>query len=462
MPDRQNENTAESAGRDLGSAIKMGEQAARSAKTLSQAAAQAGTGNLAGAAVTVAKDPETAKMILLFALTPLFALVILGTVTLYALPNLLFDAATAYVNEITEQYEQELYGSDTGVTAAAQFSAALKVTGRVIADVLQSAAAGVKSLWNSLTQNVLSKDESRENSRSTSKSAMSLSENQLYQLYPAINGEAVNLTLNDRIDAILKKADGRATDISDAIRAKSDKIDQVISQYYASTHQALISQYDGYEWDGTVIQINSENTISRQGAVKLLSLYTVQTDSSLQNMNLSSLMKWLGYYQRTGVFSTQKEEFTLSDFNVTCSLNTWQGTFMPQYLMEEMKTIQEQIYWEEIRNSGIGMFDGYTRKERTQLKKAAKEKALDTIETEYIEKHGCSLIDLIMVLDCPTKSEVPVDTWVETIPVEDGPDIKILHAKATLNIDIYTRSLSDLEWMVGFWEGALPSEEVAG
>lgn len=440
----------------------MGDQAARSAKTISEAAAKAGTGNVAGAAVSIAKDPETLKMLAVIALIPLIAFIILGTVTLYALPNLMYDAATEYVDQISEQYEQELYGEAEEVNAFTRFAAALKVSGRVIADVLQNASYGVRTLWSALTSSFLGRDESKENSRSTSQSAAAMGDGQLYQLYPAVNSEAVNLTLNDRIDTVLKKADGRATDISDAIYAKKTAINNVVSAYYQSTHQSLINQYDGFEWDGTIINVNAENTMTRQSAVKLLSLYNVQTDGSLMNMNLSSLMKWLGYYQRTGIFSTQTEEFTLSDLNVTCSLKAWQGTFMPQYLMEEMRMVQEQVYHDTVDKERTGIFDGLTRKERREKKQRAKEAALEEIQTEYIEKHGCSLIDLIMVLDCPEKSEIPVDTWVEVIPVEDGPNIRILHAKATLNIDIYSRSVSDLEWMVGLWVGPLPKEEAAG
>lgn len=459
MSDQQ-ESTVDSASRDLGGAIQMGSQAARSAKTIGKAAAEVSTGNVAGAAVTLAKDPESMKTLLILALIPLFALVIFTTVVLYALPNLMYDAATAYVSEVTEMYEQELYGGTEEITSFTKFSAALKVSGRVIADVLQNATTVVKSIWSGLTGRFLGRDESRINSRAGSGAAAKLTEDQLYQVYAAINFESVNLTIRDRIDTILTKADGRAQDLSDAIWKKKDAIDRVISRYYQNTYSQLIRQYDDFVWDGTDLYVNTENTISPQGAVKLLSLYTVQTDDSLQNMNLSSLMKWLGYYERTGLLRTETEEFTLSDLGVTCSVHTWQGTFLPQYLMEEMRTVQEETYWSAV--SDMNMFDGLDRKERTERKKQARTDAWEKVEELYLREHGCSLIDLLMVLDCPTLSEIPVDTWVETIPVEDGPDIQILHAKATLQIDIYTRSLADLEWMVGLWEGPLPRGEAAG
>lgn len=59
--DDRNEKVSDSVERDIQGAVKMGTDAARTAKTLGKAAAHAAAGDVAGAAAEVVKDPETLK-----------------------------------------------------------------------------------------------------------------------------------------------------------------------------------------------------------------------------------------------------------------------------------------------------------------------------------------------------------------------------------------------------------------
>ena len=68
--DDRNEKVSDSVERDIQGAVKMGADAARTAKTLGKAAAHAAAGDVAGAAAEVVKDPETLKKILLILLIP--------------------------------------------------------------------------------------------------------------------------------------------------------------------------------------------------------------------------------------------------------------------------------------------------------------------------------------------------------------------------------------------------------
>ncbi len=60
-----------------------------------------------------------------------------------------------------------------------------------------------------------------------------------------------------------------------------------------------------------------------------ISLYSVQINSSINNIKLSGLLKWLGYNaggKHRIVFSLGKNE------DVTCGIDAWTGTFMiPRY-----------------------------------------------------------------------------------------------------------------------------------
>ena len=84
--DDRNEKVSDSVERDIQGAVKMGADAARTAKTLGKAAAHAAAGDVAGAAAEVVKDPETLKKILLILLIPVISFVLITTMFLYALP----------------------------------------------------------------------------------------------------------------------------------------------------------------------------------------------------------------------------------------------------------------------------------------------------------------------------------------------------------------------------------------
>lgn len=90
--DDRNEKVSDSVERDIQGAVKMGADAARTAKTLGKAAAHAAAGDVAGAAAEVVKDPETLKKILLILLIPVISFVLITTMFLYALPTIPFEA----------------------------------------------------------------------------------------------------------------------------------------------------------------------------------------------------------------------------------------------------------------------------------------------------------------------------------------------------------------------------------
>lgn len=81
--DDRNEKVSDSVERDIQGAVKMGADAARTAKTLGKAAAHAAAGDVAGAAAEVVKDPETLKKILLILLIPVISFVLITTMFLY-------------------------------------------------------------------------------------------------------------------------------------------------------------------------------------------------------------------------------------------------------------------------------------------------------------------------------------------------------------------------------------------
>ena len=85
MAAESNQNALDSARRDVGNAVKMGKDAAKTAKTVGKAAAQAASGNVVGAAVTALKDPAVVRIMLLVFLFPVILLVTVIIFFLYAL-----------------------------------------------------------------------------------------------------------------------------------------------------------------------------------------------------------------------------------------------------------------------------------------------------------------------------------------------------------------------------------------
>ena len=79
-----------SATQDIQNGIKAGSEAARSAKTLAKAAANISTGNVAGAATEIIKNPSALKPIIAIALIPILFITGIVVIFLYALPNMIF------------------------------------------------------------------------------------------------------------------------------------------------------------------------------------------------------------------------------------------------------------------------------------------------------------------------------------------------------------------------------------
>ena len=150
MADSNQENTLESAQRDISNAVKMGANAAKTAKTVGKVAAQAASGNVAGAAVTLLKDPQTLKKILIIALLPVFFIVCLGVFFLYALPTAIFEAVTSYFQSVGEEWEEGVYSAEGGIILAGIFET-IKAGGRIIGDAVGGALDFVKGLWDGLT-----------------------------------------------------------------------------------------------------------------------------------------------------------------------------------------------------------------------------------------------------------------------------------------------------------------------
>ena len=162
-------------------------------------------------------------------------------------------------------------------------------------------------------------------------------------------------------------------------------------------------------------------------------------------MNLSDFLKWLGYYRELSGANTK---FNLGgdSIGVTAKVKTWCGTFMPQYLQEQMEQDIEAKEREIAENGGA----------ESQMEAARK-----SIKTSYEQYQGPAA-DLLLVVDCPNFEDVqPI---YRTEIAEDGSII--IHCSVSFSVAIKTRSVDTLSTeIIGFWdkdlEGAMADGQVA-
>lgn len=396
-------SVGDSAQKDISGAVRMGQNTAKAAKTISKAAAEAASGNFIGAAATVLKDPETMKRILILLLIPVLLFAMIGVLFLYALPISIYEVVVSYLEEVSEEWRQQVYegGGDINFQA---ILATIRIGGEVVGDFFQGIWTGIKNLFTEDAGG-----DAGSTIDSVSDSAIELQVTQVEA--------SEKQTLQKKIDACIQKIDSRAEEIEESILKQEDKIASAVAAHFNSK-----GEYDSFN---VQVQV-SRNSMSQDGAIQLLSLYTVQRGASLEELKLSDLMRWLGWYDSR---NTGKTTFTMNGIGVSCDVKTWNGTFLPQYLVEQRK---QEIYM------------------------------YDVAKTDF-ESMSCAAVDMLLIVDCPYVDEIPVQQSVvyETTRAPDGQEITTTKTVGTayVNISIMPRSAASLSNLAGLWTGGLQEEQ---
>lgn len=414
------EKPVDSATKDISNAVKMGAETARAAKTIGKATAQAVSGNVAGAAVTLVKDPQTLKKLLIIILIPVLFFSMLTVFFLYALPTAIFEAVTSYFSTLSESWKAGVYGSDSGIVLAGVCET-IKLGGRVISDAAGAAWGAVSSLWNGLTSFFTADSPSNDSSGSRVDDGTETITNDGEELFVTHEESAEKATLLSKIQSCQSKVGLRAEQIKNAINASHGEIDAVFRSKFAGTYDV---------WDGTTINI-VYNDISQTDAIKLLSAYTVVHGASLEGMNLSDFLRWLGYYRE---FSGANTKFNLGGAGgVTARVKTWCGTFMPQYLQEQMDQEIEAMKRDMVLS---GATDDEMKKKEADIKRS-------------YEQYQGPAADLLLTVDCPDFSTVPAQYTTVTTKTGDV----VVHCSVSFSVAIRTRSIENLSQdVIGFWD----------
>ena len=432
MPDK----TGEEVQRKLTEGIRISTDAAKTVKSVQKAAAQASTGNYVAAGAELLKSEDTRRII---------------TVLKW--------------EQVKENFAVGYYSGTNG-RFVSFFKALIGViSSPEVSEAISDASAGEEDLAEEGDLQLLGKK------------------------------EALRNTYMRKIKACQDKINAREKEVLQQIKdgkaafSGGPTIYSIMAQRFESeeAHTYDGNDYVRVQYDGTEIMGSTKSITSRQ-AVELLSLYSTQINSSIGNIKLSGLLKWLGY----NAGSTRTIVFPLGKTNdITSSIEAWTGTFMPQYLIDE--------------GASSGKLDDYTA------------------------KYGCSVADFMIFIDCPDlytihaseseemvtetrifqeyvdyvyrdyeEADKPIlnaageviqmsgpyhweysDYYQRYLPVRnwDAPpanytekiytflvererdvDVKIIHISYVVPVFVRTRSIDDLVDMTGMWSGWLPSE----
>lgn len=413
-------NLADSTEQDIQGAIKMGTDAARTAKTVGKVAAHAAAGDAAGAAVELAKDPETVKKLLLVVAVPIIFVVLIMVGFLYSLPIPTYEGVSSFFSDVKEEWEADVYGSEQSTFVAGLF-ATLKTGTRLSSEGLSlfdnSTAGVLKGIWNGLSALFTNDRRASTNDVVDDKSDILTDGGQ--ELYVTMNEANEKATLNEKVSAAQKKLDKRAEQIESAIRDAEGSINSTLSAMYARRGV----------WDGATVNI-VHSPATKSDAIKLLSAYTVMKAGSLDDQRLSDFMKWLGYYK---TFAGNGVSFNIGGTSgVDAYAKTWCGTFMPQYLEEQMK--------QDIDDKQIELMEDGTLESSGNYAEA--------IRKGY-ETYMAPAADLLFVVTSPDFSDseaINLSSYVD----ENG----VTHYSAYFSVYIFMRSVDELATgVLGFWNG---------
>lgn len=386
--------------------MNFNKDTAQKAASLGKTAGAVTSGNPLIAAYQAAKaGPTVTKTVAAFSFGILIFIVSLTSLFLYALPTSLFEFAETYTKDYyAEKYEAAVFRSE-GEIHWAKFVEGIKIGSEITGDFIEALGQSLKDFLASYIP-FFSASNSDNQSKEIENYSIDGRELKVTQLESAEKS-----TLEDKIEAVQKKIRVRAEDIEDAVRKISDgsnsQIAQAVEAYYNT---------DGYYDDFQVNTTVSTYGLSKEGAIAIMGLYMVQEAGSLDNVRLSSLLKWLGYFD-----GTQSERLDFNVLGIPCKVKTWCGTFLPQYLNEQ--------------------------KHQEETKYNAEKTAFNEYQT--------AAADLILEVSIPEIENIPVYELKQQ--QEDGSIKKI--GTATVNIKIQPRELEQIADLMGLWIGDLTKRQ---
>lgn len=509
---------------DKGGTADMAEKAAKdtakAAKTVAKTAAKAASGNLPGAAAELAKDPKTTLTIVLAPILLLALIFFLVVTILFSIPVMIYEYLIGWFNAMGNKWGEIFYSNEH--------------SGSIIANFCVWAFSAITSpIWYNI--DVLQSD----------------SETELKMMY---SEAAEKLALLDRIYVVNEKLRKRAEQIKSAIKSPfnypfihvymlgqiiatrgldrlngfcgvninisleeplEEMADPSAQSQRRKGYNTLQTMYRNAPLNGTKEERDAWNKSfsdkieecfpakDNYEALKIITLMSVQKGASTAGMEdieerdgkvipRVELMRYLGWYEYW-----LSADLEIAHTNVTlgrgptCKVYDWKGTFKPQYLMEEIKSIQDTRTRSEME------LRSYQAKGDAEGEREAKNTIRQCNNAlEAYKNDGLPLVDLLLKLDCPvlrlTDTDVTIEKTVTTFDAStltyhtyitysnpEGQNKVVLHewysavvpaptiySEYDVDISIQLRDVQELNQAIGLWEGefedSIPALEPEG
>ena len=437
--------------------IGNGIRAGKTARNAVIAAGKAASGDFAGAAIDIFKDDNLRTLIAFLLAISFFILFCV----IFVVPMSVYEGLQGYVDNLTEQWKVDYYSGDSG-----RFISFLKATAGLISNV-----AG--DLWNRIKESGTGAEDT-DRVEDADLNVVSVKQDLLSVYSRKIQAGKDKITARQKtiIDSLTQ--DARRGQISSIMYGRF--VSEYKGNYYeydvhynttdGTIQSKKVNVYDGCE----VVAIN--RTITDTDSLKLLCLYTAQEGNSIESIRLSGFMKWLGYNGS----NNRRLEYNLGENeNISYSIPSWTGGFMPQYLEDEAAKTK-QAY----RDHGAALTDLLIQIDCPNLlsiqASVSEELKTDagtaykwiTDYTKPIYEENLSYEDRS---DGATKTqsysnghdspeaELPKIVGYEQKQVLYSYDISYIHVKYIIPVTVSCRDINQILDAAGLWSGFLPEEK---
>ena len=393
------------------SAVKSG---ANTVKNVQEAAAKAASGNYVGAAVSVLKDENMRKIIAIVLVMSFF----LTFLIFFVFPLTLYQAAEEMLNTVRQDFKN--IGED------------------YLTGYYDGRGGGVKGFFNGL-------------------SAVFRGDNAISKVFHFSNGKTASVVLEERpdggefgeedqpsdvdmrvfgaqedlvevyerkIDATIKKVNTRMEEVEKVIKkgAKGSSENDIEGYFRTRFNSEVAPLYEDNElaeavFDGIDINI-SRRDISKNQAVTLLSLFSTQINSSIDNIKTSTLLQWLGY----GAKKSERKHLVFpmgENSSVVARIDAWTGTFIPQYLVDEASQIETQFEHDEfLKEHGLSESEEESDSSKPKPPESEEDEEREETLKMYQDQFGIAVVDFLVEVQCKSFASIE-PTITEEIKQKD-------------------------------------------
>ena len=332
MSNRNNQNTADSLQRESrqlinGSknAIRMGKQAKMDARKTINAIKKIKAGQGKAVLKGFLRSPFFIKM----AVISVVSVLLVSILFMYALPNAVYTIVQLVFGQtIKEDYEKTLYAFGDVETGA--LMGTLLSGFHIVYEGMEAAreSEDMQSFLSEFAKRMGGSNDPGEE-----------------DLYVTQSEDAEKTTLNRYLYMTAVKLDSRQQQIKACLNNhKSDIVDYCKEDFEEKYKGQTFVNSNGntveYKYKEANVIINTSSITTVQCAT-LLSLYSVQSGSSISNIHEMEYQQWLGYSSileylgNTITGGDDNVDFIVGDQVLIEGLPKWKGIFLPQYLYEQ-------------------------------------------------------------------------------------------------------------------------------